>query len=183
MRRPILIVVGAVLVATVGGSVPADAQQRQQQAATRLQRDSLEARVRQRMGQVLKSQLGLTDEQLQRLQTTNRRFESQRRALFMQEREVRAGIRAEVEAGDTTRNAQISTLLDRMLQIQRQRMDVTEAEQRELATFLTPVQRARYFGMEEQIRRRMTEVRDQREGTPGRRPGTPPPSAPRSRRP
>lgn len=183
MRRRILIVLGALLVGAAAWSVPAEAQQQRQQAVSGVQRDSLEARVRQRMGQVLKNQLGLTDEQLRRLQATNRRFEGQRRALFMQEREVRAGIRTEVEAGDTTRNAQISTLLDRMLQIQRQRMDLMEAEQRELATFLTPVQRARYFGMEEQIRRRMTEMRDQREATPGRRPGAPPPASPRGRRP
>ena len=182
MRRPILIALGALLLGASAWSVPVEAQQRQP-AATRAERDSLEARVRQRMGQVLKSQLGLTDEQLRRLQATNRQFEGQRRALFMQERDVRAGIRSEVEAGDTTRNAQISRLLDRMLQIQRQRMDLMEAEQRELATFLTPVQRARYFGMEEQIRRRMTEMRDQRESTPGRRPGTPPPDSPRGRRP
>lgn len=182
MRRPLLIALGALMLGAASWSVPVYAQQRQQ-ATTRTQRDSLEARVRQRMGQVLKSQLGLTDEQLRRLQATNRQFDGQRRALFMQEREVRTAIRTEVEAGDTTRNAQISALLDRMLQIQRQRMDVTEAEQRELATFLTPVQRARYFGMEEQIRRRMTEMRDQRDGTPGRRPGAQPPATPRARRP
>jgi periplasmic protein CpxP/Spy len=181
MRRLLAVLATVLAVSAVGIPVPAHAQQR---PAARMQRDSLEARVRQRMGQVLKTQLGLTDEQLRRLQATNQRFEGQRRALFAQERDVRAGIRAEIASGDTTRNAQISALLDRMIQIQRERFDLLEAEQQELATFLTPVQRARYFGMEEQIRRRMTEMREQGARVPGRRPGdSTPPVMPRGRRP
>jgi Spy/CpxP family protein refolding chaperone len=150
------------------------------------ERDSLEARVRQRMGQIVKKELGLSDEQMRRLQATNRRFEGQRRALFEQEREVRTGLRDEMMSGDTTRNAQVAVLLDRMLVLQRRRLDLMETEQKELATFLTPIQRARYFGMEEQVRRRVMEMRQQRDpggpgGMQGRRPGTPP-SQPRSGR-
>lgn len=126
-----------------------------------VERDSLEAQVRQRMAQMLRSQLGLTDEQMRRLAATNRRFERQRIALVTQEREVRMGLRDEIESGDTTRSAQVSGLLDRMIVLQRQRLELLEAEQKELATFLTPIQRARYFGMEEQIRRRLLELREQ----------------------
>jgi len=141
-------------------------------------RDSLEAMVRQRMAQVVRTQLGLNDDQMRRLQTTNRRYERQRIALVEQEREVRLGLRDEIESGDTTRSAQVAALLDRMMAIQRQRLALLEEEQKELATFLTPVQRARYFGMEAQIRRRVMEMREQgmRRGTDGgRRPiGAPP---------
>jgi protein CpxP len=95
-----------------------------------------------------------------------------------QEREVRMGLRQEIESGDTTRSAQVSALLDRMLVLQRQRLELVEAEQKELATFLTPVQRAKYFGMEEQIRRRVMEMREQqmrRGGGDRGRPGGPEP--------
>lgn len=151
------------------------------------ERDSLEAQVRQRMAHMLRTQLGLTDEQMRRLAVTNRRFERQRIALVTEEREVRLGLRGELESGDTARHAQVSALLERMIGLQRRRIDLLEAEQRELADFLTPFQRARYYGMEEQVRRRLMEMREQQmrrggpdgprrppEGVPnrgGRRPG------------
>lgn len=171
MRRSVL----ALLAAVTFASAPA-LEAQQPPVAPPAQRDSLEARVRQRMGQVIKRELGLNDDQMRRLQATNRRFEGQRRALFEQEREVRTGLRDEMASGDTTRNAQVSALLDQMLGLQRKRLELLEAEQKELATFLTPIQRARYFGMEEQIRRRVMEMREQ--GTPGRRPGMTPGQAP-----
>lgn len=144
------------------------------------ERDSLEAQVRARMALMLRTQLGLTDEQMRRLVASNRRFERQRIVLVTQEREVRTSLRQELEAGDTTRSPQVAALLDRMLVLQRQRLELLESEQKELATFLTPIQRARYFGIEEQIRRRVMEMREQqmrRGGADGpRRPGSPPPS-------
>lgn len=146
------------------------------------QRDSLEARVRARMGQVLRTQVGLNDAQVRRLQGVNRQFEAQRRSLFEQERRTRIELRAAMEIGDSTQQERIGSLLDRTVALQRQRIDLIEAEQKELATFLTPLQRARLYGMEEQIRRRTEEMRQGRSdgppmgarrppaGSPGRRP-------------
>lgn len=147
-------------------------------------RDSLETRVRARMAMMLRTQVGLNDEQITRLQAVNRRFEGQRRTLFEQERRVRSELRAALGA-DSAQDARIAPLLDRTIQLQRDRLDLLEAEQKELATFLTPTQRARLYGMEEQMRRRMQEMRDARpsdgrRGPPGdARPGTPrrPPGA------
>ncbi len=152
------------------------------------QRDSLESRVRARMAQVMRTQLGLNDDQVRRLQATNRRFEGQRRDLFEQERRVRIELRAAIEIGDTTQNARIGPLLDRTIQLQRERLDLLDAEQKELSTFLTPLQRARLYGFEEQMRRRVQEMREGggRDGanTPrrptGGRPGTPPSGTRRS---
>lgn len=127
-------------------------------SATR--RDTLQARVQARMAQVLRTQLGLNDEQVRRLQATNRRFEAQRRELFERERRVRIELRAAIELGDSSQNARVGSLLDQTIQLQRQRLDLLEAEQRELATFLAPLQRARLYGLEEQMRRRVEEMRD-----------------------
>lgn len=136
---------------------------------TPAQRDSLEARVRTRMEQVLRTQLGLNDEQVRKLRETNQQFEGQRRQLFEQERRVRVELRAAIELGDSTQNARIGPLLDRTMQIQRERLTLQESEQRELATFLTPLQRAKLFGLEEQMRRRMQEMRENN-GRPGNEP-------------
>ncbi len=171
----------ALLLAT---ATVAEAQNRpRQERSSAAERDSLEARVRERMGRMLKEQLGLDDEQVRRLQATNRRFEGQRRALFEQERDARGALRRELQRGDSTRQDRVSTLLDQLMQLQRQRFDLVEAEQKELATFLTPVQRARLYGIEEQMRRRMDEMRERRAPGPVGTPGTqrPPPGA--SRRP
>ncbi|MFN0099593.1 MAG: hypothetical protein ACKVS7_13020 [Gemmatimonadaceae bacterium] len=150
---------------------PLSAQQAVSGTAPPIPRDSLENRVRVRMAQIVKTQLGLTDRQVRQLMLANRRFEPQRVALFQQEREVRNALRDEIESRDTTRQAQVGELLDRMLQLQRDRLALLESEQKELATFLTPVQRARYFGLEEQIRRRLLDLREQR--SPDAEPGGP----------
>lgn len=151
-----------------------------QDPAPATERDSLEARVRVRMGQMLKTQLGLSDEQVRRLQATNQRFAGPRRQLIGEERQVRGDLRRALErGGDTT---VVGGLLDRVLDLERRRLALAEEEQRELATFLTPVQRARLFGMEEQLRRRMMEMRQDRQDDgrrPSRRPDGPPPVAPR----
>lgn len=143
-------------------------------------RDSLEARVRARMATMLRNEIGLNDEQIRRLQQTNRRFEGQRRELFNEERRVRGELRAALASGDSAQDARVAPLLDRTILLQRQRLDLVEAEQKELATFLSPTQRARLYGLEEQMRRRMQEMRESRpnvgprRGVPGGRPGGPP---------
>jgi hypothetical protein len=72
------------------------------------ERDLLEQRVRQRMAQVIQRQVGLTDEQMRKLGVANRKFEQQQRDLFVRERQVRLGIRDELELADTSRQAQVS---------------------------------------------------------------------------
>jgi len=164
------------------GSVPAlGAQDRPQHPPSAAQRDSLEERVRARMAQMLRVQVGLSDDQIRRLQATNRRFEGQRRALFAQERQVRGELGRILESRDTTQDARLAVLLDQTIKLQRDRLDLLEAEQKELATFLTATQRARVFGIEEQIRRRMMEMRQEpNAGRPGvRRPPGATPGQPR----
>jgi hypothetical protein len=176
MRRGVALAVAVLAFGAV--SAPVRAQDRPQPPRDAAQRDSLAERVRQRMAQMLRTQLGMNDEQIRRFQLTNRRFEAQRVGLFNQEREVRGELRQLIEGGDTTQYQRVGTLLDRTIQLQRQRIDLQEAEQKELATFLNPVQRARLYGIEEQLRRRMDTMRD---GPPGDGRMQPPPMRPGTR--
>ena len=166
MYQTVRVGVSLAVAALLLGAVPvtATAQDRPLPPRGTVQRDSLEQRVRLRMAQMLRSQLGMDDEQIRRFQATNRRFEAQRVGLFNQEREVRGELRQLIESADTTQHQRIGTLLDRTIQLQRQRIDLQDAEQKELATFLNPAQRARLYGIEEQLRRRMEGLRD---GPPG----------------
>lgn len=125
---------------------------------TTSQRDSLEALVRTRMAEVLQRQLELTDEQSRRLGALSQRLEPRRRALVVEERTVRTALRMRIAAGDSARDAELTSLLARMIEVQRARVLLLETEHQELSTFLTPLQRAKYLGIEEQMRLRAEQV-------------------------
>jgi protein CpxP len=124
-------------------------------------RAQLEAQLRERTGQMVKRRLALSDDQMSKLQSANRSFEKQRMDLMLRERETRQALRAEMQAGDGANQAKVGQLLDQSIQIQRQRLDLLQTEQRELGKFLTPVQRARYFGIQTELRKRAQQVRAQ----------------------
>lgn len=134
-------------------------------------RAQLEQQIRNRIGNQLKNGLKLTDDQFAKLQATNKRFEEKRRLLVEQERDARMGMRDLMIAGDTVNQGKVSAALDKMLQIQRQRFELIEQEQKELAGFLSPMQRARFLGMQEQMRRRMDDMRAQAGGRRGQNVG------------
>lgn len=139
-------------------------------------RAQLEQRLRDRIGGALKKNLNLTDDEFAKLQATNKRFEEKRHLLVEQERDARMAMRDLMISGDTTNQGKISQALDRMLAVQRQRAELMEQEQKELAGYLTPMQRARYLGMQEQMFRRMQQMRAQQMGGRGGAmgPGGPP---------
>jgi hypothetical protein len=133
--------------------------QQQPDTAAAPNRAALERQVKARLGQMMKKQLGLTDAQMTKLQETNQKFDGKRRILVDQERDVRMSLRDEMLSADSTRSTEVSALLDRVVKVQRQRVDLLEQEQKELSTFLTPLQRAKYYGAEEQMRRRIQNMR------------------------
>jgi Spy/CpxP family protein refolding chaperone len=139
----------------------------------------LEERVRQRIAAEVKTRLQLTDDQFAKLSATNRKFDEERRQLLVQERDIRQGLRAEVEKGNGADQKRVSELIDRALGVQRRRVELTTREQQELAGYLTPVQRAKYLGLQQAVRRRMEEMRRRRsERIGGGRPQRPPPRTP-----
>jgi periplasmic protein CpxP/Spy len=130
-------------------------------------RAALEQQVREQTAKVAQQKLELTDAQLGQLEQTNVRFAPQFNQLAVQERETRRQLRLEMTAGQQANQQHVSDLLDASLRFQKQRISLVEAEQRELAGFLTPVQRARYIALQAQFRNRAQELRQnggQRQG-------------------
>jgi biopolymer transport protein ExbD len=127
-------------------------------------RQQLETRLRQRLWSITKNRVGFTDQQMTRLAQTSRGFDQRRRQLAIEEREQRQLMRREILAGSAADQSQVATALDRVLQIQRERIDLQIQEQRAFAEFMTPVQRARYAALQEQLRRRAERLRGQRVG-------------------
>jgi hypothetical protein len=122
-------------------------------------RQALEQRVRQRMAVIVQQRLRLNADQMRRLGEVNRDMETQRRLLQQQERDARIGLRAEVARGDSANQDRVARYVDQLIDVQRRRIDLLAREQRVLADFMTPVQRAQYLAMQDQLRRRLEEMR------------------------
>jgi hypothetical protein len=135
---------------------------RRAQPGAIVQRQRMEQRLRQGLWRIAKQRIGLTDAQMSRLTEVNHRFDARRRALNQAERAQRQILRAEILAQDSANQDRIASTLDRLLQLQRQRHEIAAEEQKEFATFMTPLQRAQYAALQEQLRRRAEELRGAR---------------------
>jgi hypothetical protein len=139
------------------------------------ERSAAQDRLRERFARLLRERVGLSDDQLRRLAPVSRSFEVRRQTLFREERAARQALRRELtaESADQTR---VAAQIDHLFALQRRRLDLAAEEQRELASFMTPVQRARYLALQELMRRRADEMRRRRGNGPprgGRRGGAP----------
>ena len=108
---------------------------------------------------MVKQRVGLTDDQMSKLARTSAGFDARRRDLVREERTKRVELRRLLQAGEGADQGRIGDALDRLLQLQRARIDLQIEEQRELATFMSPRQRARYVALQEQLRRRVENIR------------------------
>ena len=135
-----------------------------QQAPARDTADSaLQSRVRQRLAAVVKQRLGLSDDQMRQLGAVNATYESRRRSLMADERQARVAVRAELQRGNQADQKRVEGALADLFRIQRARIDLAEQEQRELAKFMQPSQRAGYLALQEQLRRRVEQMRRRRQ--------------------
>ena len=149
------LIVAALLAAATPSSIVAQ----QLGAPGNPRREALERQLRMRTGEMVRRQLALSDDQMTRLQATNRQFEQQRVGLLTRERELRRELRREILAGDKANQNRVSQLIDQSFLLERQRFDLVQTEQKELAKFLTPVQRAKLMGLQGELRRRTQQMR------------------------
>jgi hypothetical protein len=161
MMNPML---GLAMLATFVFGMPLQAQR----AAPAGNRPALEQQFRERTAKLAQQRLGLTDAQLEKLEQSNARFAPQLQQLAAQERDIRAQLRQEMMAGNAANQQKVSDLLDASLRLQKQRIAVVEAEQKDLSGFLTPVQRARYIFLQAQFKKRADELSGPGPGFKGR---------------
>ena len=144
-------------------SVSAEAQRAPAAArAAGPRRVEMERQLRRNLWQIAKQRIGFTDAQMTQLQRTSQRFDERRRSLAADERAQRQALRKELLTDSAADQNRVATALDRLHQLQRQRVDLLIEEQREFATFMTPVQRAKYAALQEQLRRRAEALRRNR---------------------
>lgn len=155
--RTLGFIVGASL--AVASQAPAQQQAPSRDTAT----SALQARVRQRLAAVAKQRLELTDDQMRQLTAVNASYESRRRTLMAQEHEARVTVRGELQRGKQADQQRVDAALTELFRIQRARIDLAEQEQRDLAKFMQPSQRAGYLALQEQVRRRVDQMRKRRQ--------------------
>lgn len=134
-----------------------------QPARANAQRPVLEQQLRQRMAAVTRQRLGLNDSQMTQLEQSNARFAPQLTQLIANERETRRQLRLELTSANPNQQ-HVSALIDQTINLQKQRVDLVEAEQKDLARFMTPVQRAQYVALQTEFRRRAQEMAQQSSG-------------------
>jgi hypothetical protein len=123
------------------------------------QRQELAKRIRQQWQKVVHDRLGLNDVQMRQLQETTRHFNAQRQTLNQEERAIRTEMRDQVIGTVPVDDKHLAAMIDTVLDLQRQRLELTRNEQRELSLFLTPLQRVKYLALQEQLRQQMERLR------------------------
>jgi hypothetical protein len=150
-----------------GDGVAARRRERIAQEGTAPRRQQLEQALRTGVARVVRQRIGLSDEQMSKLARSDARFAARRRDLVREERLRRVELRRQILAGEGADQDRVATALDQLLALQRRRIDLQIEEQRELATFMSPIQRAKYVALQEQLRRRVEGIRTGRPGPGG----------------
>jgi len=135
----------------------AQEERKQQAVAPQVQRQQLQQQVRRTLWRVTKQRIGFSDEQMGRLERTTQRYDQERRQLAVEEKAQRVALRREILADSAANQASIAVALDRIHAVQQRRLDMQADEQKEFATFMTPLQRARFAALQEQVRKRLQE--------------------------
>ena len=113
--------------------------------------DTGRAAMMQRMEAHVKKELGLTDDQAAKLRATHERFEPQRRKLMERQRAIHEALRGQLQPGVAANADSVSKLLDARQQTRAALVQLGRDGDRELAGYLTPVQRARAEMMHEHM--------------------------------
>jgi Spy/CpxP family protein refolding chaperone len=129
--------------------------------------------VRQQIERLVRSEVRPTEAQMTQLRALDRRFERERGQLNQEEIAARRTLRDLMIDTVNVDQAKIEAAHNQLIKFPGRRAQLMEAEQKELATILTPLQRAKYWSIQEQVRRTIERGRGGR--PPEGRGGPPPP--------
>jgi hypothetical protein len=122
-------------------------------------RGELEAQVRRGFARAVRERVGLSDEQMRKLAPITQKHATERARLQLDEREARMELGRLLRDTASADTAKVERLMARLLDVQKRRVQLLEQEQKDLATIMSPVQRARFLGLQEQLRRQVEERR------------------------
>ena len=162
IRAGAALVIGLALSAGAQQAVGPGALAQRQREPDSVGRARLEGQIRQGFARLVRQRVGLSDDQMARLGPMSQRYEQQRRQLQVEERDARLSLRASMRNSQTADAKLVDQLLQKIVDIQKRRVQLLDSEQRDLATIMTPIQRAQYMALQEQVRRRLEQMRQRR---------------------
>ena len=121
----------------------------------------LRARIEERWGQMVQQELQLNDQQMDRVRAATRAHQDRRRDLMRRRMDLERGIGRQMQPGVAANNDSLSRMLDAMGRLRVEDAQSDGQLNRDL-TFLTPVQRARFFMMQRRFEERLREIRERR---------------------
>ncbi len=122
------------------------------------ERMRIQRQIRQAFTRAVRRQVGLSDDQMRRLAPINRKYVGERQALAREETATRMALRDELAKAQPNQDS-VARLSNRLQAIPRQRLDLNDAEDKELAGIMTPVQLARYRALQERVQRQLNAMR------------------------
>ena len=162
MTRILVIHLVAIGVALAVLPAPVLAQQRQGPS-----REQMEQRIRERFGEQVRRELGLSVEQLEAVQQVEASFQEQRGALVRRETELRRGLRARAQPAEDESRA----ILQEMAAVRQDEARLFQAEMHALLGTLSAEQVLRFYELRNQLMERVIRLRRR---AMDRRPGRPP---------
>jgi hypothetical protein len=137
------------------------------------QAQQLRMQIEQRFAQRVQMQLGLTDQQMDRLRAAERASRDRRMALNDHEQDLRRAVGEQLKPGVAANADSLGKLLDAIAQNHVARAQEEQQEMRDLSQFLNPVQRAQLLIMRQRLMQNVQMIREGRWNPPAGRPGLP----------
>jgi Spy/CpxP family protein refolding chaperone len=131
--------------------------------------EALRAQIEERFAQQVKLQLGLNDQQMDKLRTAVRADRDRRLHVRDREMDLRRALAEQMRPGVAANQDSVAKLLDGLAANHVARDELEQQEQQELSQFLTPVQRSQLMFMRQQLQQRIQTIREGRwQGPAGR---------------
>jgi hypothetical protein len=124
--------------------------------------EELRRRVRERVAQRIQQDLKLSPDQLQRLRATVGTYAGRRRDLEARQRDLRQALGGQLRPGIAATPDSVARLTDDLIDVRVRYAESFREEQRELARYLDPVQRAKLMLLRERLTNRAQEFRRRR---------------------
>lgn len=136
--------------------------------------EQLRERIERMFANRLRQDLGLGEAEAQQVGGVLAEWGDTRRQLEQEERTLRRALDGQLRPGVAANSDSLTRLIDRLLQNRVEYAESFQGEMRAMAPLLTPVQRAQFLRLRDQLLQRVRELQEQRPGAvrPGR-PGGP----------
>ena len=179
MRKHILLSLAVLLAGGAGGRLAAQQRDSMRAPSDTAEAGRLRAEIEQRFNDRVKQELNLNADQATKLRDTQERFGTRRRAVMQQQVERRRALDGQMRPGIPANADSVNKLMDGMRTGRAEMVRIDQDEDREMAGYLTPVQRAQFLRMRERLMQRVGEMRMERREGRGMRPGLRPGMVPR----